>query len=38
VLPTRRFVMGPLGIAESLLGKWKRKYEQQGDAAVPGNG
>ena len=27
-----------LGIAESLLGKWKRQYEQQGDDAFPGNG
>ncbi|HGP1322471.1 transposase [Pseudomonas aeruginosa] len=27
-----------LGIAESLLGKWKRRYEQQGDDACPGNG
>lgn len=27
----------PLGIAESLLGKWKRQYEQQGDDAFPGN-
>lgn len=27
-----------LGIAESLLGKWKREYEQQGDGAFPGNG
>ncbi len=26
-----------LGIAESLLGKWKRQYEQQGDDAFPGN-
>ena len=25
-----------LGIAESLLGKWKRQYEQQGDDAFPG--
>lgn len=24
-----------LGIAESLLGKWKRQYEQQGDDAFP---
>ena len=32
-MPPRR-----LGIAESLLGKWKRQYEQQGDDAFPGNG
>ncbi|CAH0143791.1 hypothetical protein SRABI70_00352 [Pseudomonas sp. Bi70] len=27
-----------LGIAESLLGKLKRQYEQQSDDAFPGNG
>nr|WP_294973077.1 transposase [uncultured Pseudomonas sp.] len=27
-----------MGVAESLLGKWKRQYEQQGDDAFPGNG
>ena len=27
-----------LAIAESLLGEWKRQYEQQGDDASPGNG
>ncbi|HBO3168664.1 TPA: transposase [Pseudomonas aeruginosa] len=32
-----RHVAETLGIAESLLGKWKRQYEQQGDA-FPGNG
>lgn len=33
-----RHVAETLGIAESLLGKWKRQYEQQGDDAFPGNG
>ncbi|MBA1286545.1 transposase [Pseudomonas aeruginosa] len=33
-----RHVAEKLGIAESLLGKWKRQYEQQGDDAFPGNG
>ncbi len=33
-----RYVTEALGIAESLLGKWKRQYEQQGDDAFPGNG
>ncbi|HCH7658961.1 TPA: transposase [Pseudomonas aeruginosa] len=33
-----RHVAEPLGIAESLLSKWKREYEQQGDDAFPGNG
>ncbi|MCO3043823.1 transposase [Pseudomonas aeruginosa] len=33
-----RNVADTLGIAESLLGKWKRQYEQQGDYAFPGNG
>ncbi|WP_371365421.1 transposase [Pseudomonas sp. QL9] len=33
-----RYVAQTLGIAESLLGKWKRQYEQQGDDAFPGNG
>ncbi|MNZ23070.1 MULTISPECIES: IS3 family transposase [Pseudomonas] len=33
-----RHVAEALGIAESLLGKWKRQYEQQGDDAFPGNG
>ncbi|WP_152223620.1 transposase [Pseudomonas sp. SCB32] len=33
-----RHVTETLGIAESLLGKWKRQYEQQGDDAFPGNG
>ena len=33
-----RWVAQTLGIAESLLGKWKRQYEQQGDDAFPGNG
>ncbi|HEK1626356.1 TPA: transposase [Pseudomonas aeruginosa] len=28
-----RHVAETLGIAESLLGKWKRQYEQQGDDA-----
>jgi len=27
-----------LGIAEILLGKWKRQFGQQGDDAFPGNG
>ncbi len=35
--PLRR-VAETLDIAESLLGKWKRQYEQQGDDAFPGNG
>lgn len=35
--PLRR-VAETLNIAESLLGKWKRQYEQQGDDAFPGNG
>lgn len=33
-----RHVAETLGIAESLLGKWKRQYKQQGDDAFPGNG
>ena len=33
-----RHVAETLGIAESLLSKWKRQYEQQGDDAFPGNG
>lgn len=33
-----RHVAETLGIAESLLGKWKRQYEQQVDDAFPGNG
>lgn len=33
-----RHVVETLGIAESLLGKWTRQYEQQGDDAFPGNG
>ncbi|WP_437269531.1 transposase [Stutzerimonas balearica] len=33
-----RHVVETLGIAESLLGKWKRQYEQRGDDAFPGNG
>ncbi|HBO2530022.1 transposase [Pseudomonas aeruginosa] len=33
-----RHVAETLGIAESLLGKWKHQYEQQGDDAFPGNG
>ncbi|MBD9629945.1 MULTISPECIES: transposase [Pseudomonadaceae] len=33
-----RHVADTLAIAESLLGKWKRQYEQQGDDAFPGNG
>ena len=33
-----RHVAETLGVAESLLGKWKRQYEQQGDDAFPGNG
>lgn len=33
-----RHVAETLGIAESLLGKWKRQDEQQGDDAFPGNG
>lgn len=33
-----RHVAETLGIAESLLGKWKRQYEQQGGDAFPGNG
>lgn len=33
-----RHVAETLSIAESLLGKWKRQYEQQGDDAFPGNG
>ncbi|MEX5498826.1 transposase [Pseudomonas syringae] len=35
---TLRHVSETLGIAESLLGKWKRQSEQQGDDAFPGNG
>ncbi|BAP45126.1 transposase IS3 [Pseudomonas sp. StFLB209] len=35
---TLRHVAETLGIAESLLGKWKRQSEQQGDDAFPGNG
>ena len=35
--PLRHVAETP-GIAESLLGKWKRQYEQQGDDAFPGNG
>lgn len=33
-----RHVAEALGVAESLLGKWKRQYEQQDDDALPGNG
>lgn len=33
-----RHVAETLGTAESLLGKWKRQYEQQGDDALPGHG
>jgi transposase len=33
-----RHVAEMLGIAESLLGKWKRQCEQQGNDAFPGNG
>lgn len=33
-----RHVAETLGIAESLLGRWRRQYEQQGDDAFPGNG
>lgn len=33
-----RHVAETLGISESLLGKWKRQHEQQGDDAFPGNG
>lgn len=33
-----RHVAETLGIAESLLGKWKRQYEQQGNDSFPGNG
>ncbi|QMV65530.1 transposase [Pseudomonas berkeleyensis] len=32
-----RHVAKTLGIAESLLGKWKRQFEQQGDDAFLGN-
>ncbi|GEM_PF-773247 len=35
--PLRRVAETP-SIAESLLAKWKRQYEQQGDDAFPGNG
>jgi transposase len=31
-----RHIAKTLGIAESLLGKWKRQFEQQGDDAFPG--
>lgn len=33
-----RHVAETLGIAESLLSKWKRLFEQQGNDAFPGNG
>lgn len=33
-----RHVAETLGIAENLLGKWKRQFEQQGDNAFPGHG
>ncbi|HBO1833566.1 TPA: transposase [Pseudomonas aeruginosa] len=33
-----RHVAQTLGIAESLPGKWKRQYVQQGGDASPGNG
>ena len=33
-----RHVAETLGIAESLLGKWNRQHEQQGDDAFLGNG
>lgn len=33
-----RHVAETLGIAESLLGKWKRQYEQQGDEATASSG
>ncbi|MCU7649734.1 transposase [Pseudomonas piscis] len=33
-----RHVAETLGIAESLLGKWKCQYELQGDDVFPGNG
>lgn len=32
-----RYVAETLGIAENLLGKWKRQYEQRGGDAFPGN-
>lgn len=32
-----RHVAETLGIPESLLGKWKRQYEEQGNDAFPGN-
>lgn len=34
----RRHVAETLGIPESLLGKWKRQYEQQGNDTFPCNG
>ncbi len=34
----RRHVAETLGIAESLLGKWKRQDEQQDDDTFPGYG
>jgi len=33
-----RHVAETLGIAESLLGRWNRQHEQQGDDAFLGNG
>lgn len=35
---TLRHVAQTLGIAENLLGKWERQYEQQGGDAFPGDG
>ncbi|WP_425318107.1 transposase [Pseudomonas nitroreducens] len=33
-----RHIADTLAIAESLLGKWKRQYEQKGDDGFPSNG